>query len=345
MGSDHASPGHYRYTDEELIQQLRELAEDGEMPSMARVNRSDNATRVQTFKRRLGSWDQIAEVAELELENPEQYSRNVEKLKERFRDDITELARDETAPPIKVYERIGEVPVHTVLQIYDSWAVAVSDAELGRPSHSRVESPWRAKFEPEYGREELLEWIQLYAREYGEVPKREDVYSWPGPKWPAYREEFETWQRAVRLAGFEPQKAKSLSKADIARQLRRFVNHEGTVSSQEFQEHLCTCSSHTVIRRFGSWRQGLEAAGIEVEEYSTGCYSKRDLIREIRWFVENCGSRSSVKFDNHSETCSVSTIQRRFGSWRKGLQAAGVTPLAKGKTDVTAQSDAFEGDS
>lgn len=300
---------------------------------------------MQTFKRRLGSWDEIAEVAELELENPEQYSRDVEELKERFRDDITEVARDGIAPSIKSYQRIGEVPVHTVLQIYDSWTEAVSDAGVERPPHSRMESPWRAKFESEYSREELLEWIQLYVREYGEVPRKEDVYSWPGPKWPAYREKFESWQRAVRLAGFEPQKPKSLSKADVARQLRRFVNHEGTVSSQEFQEHLCTCSSQTVVRKFGSFRKGLEAAGIEVEEYSSGYYSKRELVREIRWFVENCDSRSSVKFDNHSETCSLSTIQRRFGSWREGVEAAGLTPLAEGKSDVTAQSNAFEGGS
>jgi len=196
---------------------------------------------------------------------------------------------------------------------------------------SESETEWSGEFERTYTRAELIEWIQLYVRAYGEVPKKSETFSWPGPKFVEYADEFGLWVNAVRHAGFEPRRAPDLTKPDIARQIRRFAHYEGEVTEQAFSNHPSTCSSTTVKRYFGSWQDAVEAAGVDNQYDDDNTdrgrperYTRADIARQIRQWANQNDRLLQRDFKQYPETCCVNTVRRRFGSWEKALEAAGV---------------------
>lgn len=59
----------------------------------------------------------------------------------------------------------------------------------------------------QYSREEMLEWIESFVREFGVVPTSQDITGWPGPTPQTYRLRFGTFTNAVEEAGYEPRNA------------------------------------------------------------------------------------------------------------------------------------------
>jgi len=88
---------------------------------------------------------------------------------------------------------------------------------------------------------------------------------------------------------------------------------------------------------FGSWRQALVAAGLldpewtETRALSPQQYLDKDLIAALRRFAYERGvSPSQQSWGDwaveHPDAPSVMTIIHRFGSWRRALVMAGLTP-------------------
>ncbi len=109
----------------------------------------------------------------------------------------------------------------------------------------------------------------------------------------------------------------------------------------------------TVRRRFGGWKTALEAAGIchlyigqpvsiKMREQPAKRMSNDELIAELRRFDTLCGKGwlSSDDFNTHSIT-SKAAVRIRFGSFRKGLDAAGI-PHAPHKQRLRTDEECFE---
>lgn len=101
--------------------------------------------------------------------------------------------------------------------------------------------------------------------------------------------------------------------------------------------------SGTIVRRFGTWENALREAGL-LSRYSGRAVSERmrlqpakgisnaELINDLRRVVDILGSRtlSRAQFDKLGHVSS-SAIERRFGSWKDGLKAAGILLTAHGR--------------
>ncbi len=114
------------------------------------------------------------------------------------------------------------------------------------------------------------------------------------------------------------------------------------VSRAEFDKY-SKISSSTIVKRFGSWGTGLSEAGLS-ERYKGLKITARmrqqkgkrmtntDLLNELCRVAQEIGSKTLTieQFDKHA-AISAETVRRRFGSWWKALDEAGLQISNLGK--------------
>jgi hypothetical protein len=120
-----------------------------------------------------------------------------------------------------------------------------------------------------------------------------------------------------------------------------------SLTKQRFQKH-ARVHPTTLCKRFGSWKECLDVAGLghlysgaSVTPKMRRCQQTKALsddaiLDEIRSVAKQLGSTSlTVEQFSSCSTCSADAVRRRFGSWRAGLQKAGVvlTPLGSRYSD------------
>lgn len=130
----------------------------------------------------------------------------------------------------------------------------------------------------------------------------------------------------------------------IFNEIRRVasLNDSPYLSRQEFDKH-SKVSSSTVVNRFGGWGIALSKAGI-ADRYKgpriTVCMQQQngkgmtndDLINELRRVAQEIDTKilTIEQFNNHA-AISAETVRRRFGSWWKALDEAGLQISNHGK--------------
>lgn len=89
--------------------------------------------------------------------------------------------------------------------------------------------------------------------------------------------------------------------------------------------------SHSMVTKyFGTWNKGIEAAGFLIINKSPNkayydC-SKEGLILAIQKFYEENNKVPTQKdFDKNPKYPTFTTIRKCFGSWNKGIEAAGLS--------------------
>jgi hypothetical protein len=139
---------------------------------------------------------------------------------------------------------------------------------------------------------------------------------------------FGSWNKALVAAGLKPTKVSHVSKTRCIAELQRLAKKLGrTPTYKEFTEHVHNRSvinrfgSRSVINRFGSWNKALVAAGLEPTK--TSHVSKIQCITELQRVAKLGCALTNKEFTKHASLCSA-TIASRFGSWNKGLVAAGL---------------------
>ena len=121
---------------------------------------------------------------------------------------------------------------------------------------------------------------------------------------------------------------KSYTKEELIRQAQMLAKELGrSPMAADFNKDSRTASGMTPIRRFGSWVKFLLAAGLEIDDRH---YTNEQLIAQVQMLAKELGETPTRKrFDQDSRTASSETIVRRFGSWGKILQAAGLKPIRR----------------
>lgn len=116
---------------------------------------------------------------------------------------------------------------------------------------------------------------------------------------------------------------KQVSTEALLTELRRLAEEvDGPPTQAEMDAH-GEYSSDVYRKRFASWNDALETAGLSGRQSS---YTEEELVRAIRELSEAIGRvPTAEEMAAHGEV-SPSTISRRFGSWHDGLRAAGLSP-------------------
>jgi hypothetical protein len=116
------------------------------------------------------------------------------------------------------------------------------------------------------------------------------------------------------------------SEEDLIDCLRRLRERVGrTPIEADTHEHLDIPGHTTYVKRFGTWREALEAAGIPIDPRNMG-YDKETLLAELRTIVEQLGRTPSRRDLREMGGPSGCTFAHYFGSWTAALKELGLEP-------------------
>ncbi|MGA2168569.1 MAG: HNH endonuclease [Terracidiphilus sp.] len=115
---------------------------------------------------------------------------------------------------------------------------------------------------------------------------------------------------------------RNVSDSELIADLRRVASElrKGSVTRAE-QDERGNIHSCTIVRRFGSWSVALEKAGLENARTPMNV-PEEDLFRNLEEVWTRLGRQP-----RYAETCkplsrySSGTYEKRFGTWRKALEA------------------------
>ena len=144
---------------------------------------------------------------------------------------------------------------------------------------------------------------------------------------------------------FELNRLADYSDEEIQSELRRVsaIVGDKPLSRGEFNKHAKVASS-TVTRRFGGWQQALLLAGIgdrysgtpvseKMKVQPAKSLSNEQLIAELQHIAAILGKNELTVSDvnQHSSMINAKVIKNRFGTWKSGLEAAGLGLTNYGK--------------
>ena len=335
------------WTRESIITALRDTAEHGGHPPRKldwHYKAAWGEPRrpcTPTVLRHFGSWNAALETAGLRPRLRSHWSRT------QIIDAIRAwVDRTGTLPTHSAWQRrpSAEEPdrptAHTVIERFGSWEAALRATGLEPPKLRRL---WSAA--------EIVEAIRAFAAREGRAPTGRDWNSPPEPDHlrPMTHEVvdcFGSWNKGLAAAGFAPHR-RDWSREEIVAALQEFAQRHGKtprpgdwtrMSSPGEPAHP---SRQTVVNQFGDWNAALEAAGLEPLPMGRrgvrreAAWTAAEIIEEIRAFAEREGEppkssdwRLLPRSGPPRPTAWV--VEQCFGTWNKGIEAAGFTPRRRG---------------
>ena len=231
------------YSDDELLAEIRRLADEyGRPPTLQEIEDAADPTRTVYFNH-FGSWQAAVEEAGFEPRSPQEEISNDDLIAELQRLE-EELGR---TPSIHEMNGDGKYWGSTYKNHFESWDAAVE----------------AAGFEPteaghKIGRERLLTELNRLGDELGKRPTFREMEADGEYDPTTYIREFGSWTAALEVAGFEePTGVTPDSLVEHLQELAEELNKQP--SQREMNEH--GDHSHTTyVRHFGSWSNAIEAA-------------------------------------------------------------------------------------
>jgi len=177
-----------KYTDEDLLSNLQEFAEElGRTPSQPQMNKK-GPHYASTYRRRFGSWNKAIEKAGLEV-NDRQNIPERELLEE-----LKRLAKVFGRPPkTDDMEEFGRFSESLYWNRFGSWNTALQEA--GLPVKYKMTSP---------DEQEVIEELTRISEIVGRTPRQKDMEEHGVYSVNTCIRRFGTWNDAVRASGFEP---------------------------------------------------------------------------------------------------------------------------------------------
>jgi len=249
------------YSDEELLDQLQQCKDEHGKCTPRLFNRMERTASASLVMRRFGSWVGAKEEAGIDEDLSYLTGRDKQYTDEQVLDHIRECARrnDGRCTVAQLNEADDLVSPSVAVERFGSWKQAKQKAGLDddRTSNARPR---------EYSDEDYLELINECYEEHGKVTQRlfnqrakdRDDHPTAG----AVRKRFGKWGDAVEQAGID-QISRSYERDDLIQQLQMCEDRYGNCSASRFAADDDFASPETIQRRFGSWQEGKDEAGVE----------------------------------------------------------------------------------
>lgn len=139
----------------------------------------------------------------------------------------------------------------------------------------------------------------------------------------------EVFETPGHLGGHKNGHRQKIARSDLIAEIQRLFQVKGRNPTSMEMHREGKFSSSTVREKFGSWNDGLRAAGLTPKYHYE--IPRRKLLEDIQTVAEEIG-RTPTTADMVSEgQYSVRTAQSEFGSWNNALRAAGFEPNRIGR--------------
>jgi len=180
--------------------------------------------------------------------------------------------------------------------------------------------------------EDVLEAIQNLATKLGHPPTAQEMEQQGAWSVKVAQRRFGTWNTALREAGFEPTSRKDVPEDELVVELNQLRNELGHVpSSTEMHEH-GQFTIYLYLDRYGSWKQAVEAAGMEYRGHPSGQdhYLWKggygDISYGPNWYRQRKRALERDGFECQMPGCSIDRETHRE-RWDRDLNVHHITPL------------------
>jgi 5-methylcytosine-specific restriction endonuclease McrA len=170
----------------------------------------------------------------------------------------------------------------------------------------------------------LLDDVRRIARSHQKDSISQDGYSQHG-RFHAKTlvKRFGSWNKVLELSGLRIQKPGTLKSEDCVADLRHVAAklERPTITMEEYRK-LGSFTARPFYRLFGSWANALQEAGLEVSSGYRAPKDDEELHQNMESVWRTIGKQPK-RSDMRKPLSQVSadTYCRRFGSWRKALEA------------------------
>jgi 5-methylcytosine-specific restriction endonuclease McrA len=155
------------------------------------------------------------------------------------------------------------------------------------------------------------------------------------------------------MARFELRRLDNYDDASLLNELQRVASlvKSPVLTQSEFDRH-SKASTSLIRRRFGGWARALALAGLGLRFSGTPeakrvltrgarTFTDEELLTELRGVAAKLGVKTiTIEQFNRHGTMNAETIRRRFGSWWRAVERAGLTISNLGKR--YSEADYFE---
>ena len=302
-----------RYSDDDLLDALRELADDlGERPRARDVNEHDGLPSSATYGTRFGSWNAALEAAGFGT-----HGYSDEELLDVLRNLAAELGRTPSADHVR---ECDDAPnISTYQDRFGGYNAALEAALLDvNETYAHTD-------------EELLDDLVRLIREQGRAPTKAVLEDKGRFGQTTYSAHFGSWAGALAELGLTPNQGRPTDRELIAA-LREFANYgsvgpTASLSKRDMDER--GPHSYRLYReRFGSWDAALVEAGLN----PTSRLTREELLEAINELaaavgLDHPGASAPTVHDLIAEgRYSLHPFIHEFGSWNEAVEAAGYIP-------------------
>lgn len=225
-------------------------------------------------------------------------------------------------PTVQEFREQGQYADGTLRSRFGSWSAALEAAGLDA-SDSQRDIPDST----------LVAEIQSVAEEVGQAPTMAQMDT-HGERWAStYQDRFGSWNAALEAAGFEPRTKGSTSSKPVSTEALRTELQElaARLDKRPTRAEMDTDGEYagsTYAKRFGSWREALEAAGLEPQP-PTKRVETSELLQSLQDVAKAVGRPPTAAEYRAHGAYSASVLFDRFDSWGDALEAAGLDPEAR----------------
>ncbi|UNL92004.1 hypothetical protein IE382_23005 (plasmid) [Bacillus subtilis] len=287
------------YTEKELIEALQQKAKE-----LGRTPKGKEVSQYKSILKHFGSFNAGLEAAGLASNTTRKRTYTESDLIEILQQKAKELGRP---PKTREVKQSGSIIKH-----FGSFSKGLEAAGL-------VSN--RKRPDKSYTEKELIAIIQQKTRELGRPPRSTEL-----KQTSTIIRHFGSFNAGLKAAGLEPNKTKSRRKTYTKKKLIEILQQKEkelgrTPKQKEVKQ------SGAIIKSFGSFNEGLKAAGLNPAKKRE--YTSEDLIKILQQKEKELG-----RSPKRNEVKEGATIKRHFGSFKKGLEAAGLTPNKRGRNTM-----------
>lgn len=234
-----------KYTDEELLDEVRRLKEELGHPPTLQEFRNQSEHSATTYYNRFGSWSDAVELAEFSPRKPES------KIETRsLIEDLHAVAkRCEGSPTVTMMNRHGEYSASAYKERFGSWNRALNEA--GFDSNT---------FDTNIPESDLLAELQNLSENAESAPTYEQMEEDGKYGARTYIRRFGSWEEALDKAGFnETNIEQEVSESELRDELERVATGLGKQPTAQEMREIGTYAVSTYQRHFGTWSNALKA--------------------------------------------------------------------------------------
>ena len=306
-----------RYSETELVAELRTVADElGKTPTKADM-REHGAYSPTTYVDRFGGWRDALAEADLSTD-----SRGTKIPRRELLAELETMAESLGRPPTSTeMDEDGVFSASTYFRRFDTWAAAVDAADLdGTPGPGR----------PKISEQELLDEISRMADVLHRPPTTTEMDELGEYSLSTYLRRFGSWETALEEAGVGPtdrrqRPSNRIREETLLADLRALAADLGRPPTAEEMWKRGAHSPATYLDRYDTWNGALEAADLQPRRFRKAGIRDRELVRSLRELAASLERRPQRQEMDTYGLISGTTYFNRFGSWRNALDAAGLT--------------------